>query len=78
MVAHWEDILQIILEELPAYEQVEQFMRKHGMPVTPAELGHSDIEVRNTYSATKDIREKYISSRLLWDLGLLDEAMEYL
>ena len=78
MVAHWEDVLQIIKEELPDFEQVEQFMRKHGMPVTPAELGHSAIEVRNTFCTTKDIRDKYIGSRLLWDLGLLDEAMEYL
>lgn len=74
ILSRWDEILQIISEELPACEQVEQFMRKQGMPVTPAELGHSDDEVCNTFMATKDIRDKYISSRLLWDLGLLDEA----
>lgn len=78
ILAHWADILQIISEELPGYDQVEQFMRKHGMPVSPLELGHSDAEVRDTLTVTKDIREKYIASRLLWDLGLLDEAREYL
>ena len=78
ILAHWNDILQIISEELPDYGQVEQFMRKHGMPVSPAELGHSDAEVRDAFTATKDIRDKYNSSRLLWDLGLLDEVRECL
>ena len=27
-----------------------------------------------TLMATKDIRDKYILSRLLWDLGVLDEV----
>jgi glycerol-1-phosphate dehydrogenase [NAD(P)+] len=74
ILEHWEDILQIISEELPAYEQLKQFMLKHGIPVTTAELGHSDAEVRDAFSATKDIRDKYIGSRLLWDLGFLNEA----
>lgn len=78
ILSNWDEIVQIISEELPAYEQVEQFMRKHGMPVTPAELGHSDAELRDTFITTKDIRDKYNASRLLWDLGLLDEAGKYL
>jgi len=78
ILEHWNDILQIISEELPDYEQVKQFMQKQGMPVTPAQLGHSDDEVRDTFITTKDIRDKYNSSRLLWDLGLLDEGRQYL
>lgn len=78
ILSHWDEIVQIISEELPAYEQIEQFMRKHGMPVTPAELGHSGEELRNTFITTKDIRDKYNASRLLWDLGLLDEAVRVL
>lgn len=75
IIKHWDDILQIISEELPDYEQVEQFMLKHGMPVTPADLGHPQAEVKDAFLATKDIRNKYISSRLLWDLGLLNEVI---
>jgi hypothetical protein len=29
-----------------------------------------------TLMATKDIRDKYILARLLWDLGILDEVAE--
>jgi hypothetical protein len=27
------------------------------------------------FRATKDIRDKYVLSRLLWDLGILDEML---
>jgi hypothetical protein len=29
-----------------------------------------------TLKASKDIRDKYVLSRLLWDLGLLDDFSE--
>ena len=29
-----------------------------------------------TFKATKDIRDKYVLSRLAWDLGILDELAE--
>ncbi len=29
-----------------------------------------------TFKATKDIRDKYVLSRLAWDLGILDELGE--
>ena len=28
------------------------------------------------FRATKDIRDKYVLSRLLWDLGILDEMLD--
>ena len=33
---------------------------------------------KETFVSTKDIRDKYIGSRLLWDLGILDEFAEKL
>ena len=32
-----------------------------------------DEELSMTLEATKDIRDKYILSRLLWDLGIIDD-----
>ncbi len=74
IVNNWDEIVKIISEELPPAEQVEKYMKKLGMPTMPKELGFSDGEVQGAFLATKDIRDKYIGSRLLWDLGLLDEA----
>ncbi|NLM09401.1 MAG: sn-glycerol-1-phosphate dehydrogenase [Clostridiaceae bacterium] len=74
IIARWDEILNIILEELPSLEQVEKYMSEIGMPTRPKKMGYSDAEVEATFLATKDIRNKYVGSRLLWDLGFLDEA----
>ena len=37
-------------------------------------LGVDSDRAKQTFRATKDIRDKYILSRLLWDLGVLDEV----
>lgn len=78
ILEHWDDILAIIDEELPPYEELFKKLKATGAPVFPAELNISDSQVRSAFIHTKDIRDKYISSRLLWDLGLLEEAAEFL
>ncbi|MBQ8509902.1 MAG: sn-glycerol-1-phosphate dehydrogenase [Clostridia bacterium] len=75
--ANWDKICAIIDEELPAYEDVERLLKTVGAPTTAAELGLSDVAAP-TLHATCDIRDKYVGSRLLWDLGLIDEAAELL
>ena len=76
--AHWDDILRILDEELPRSEELEQLMRSVGLPLSCAELGVDSQCARMTFKATKDIRDKYVLSRLAWDLGVLDELCEQL
>jgi len=78
IINNWDAILKIISEELPPLKQVEGFMKKIGMATRPKEIGLSDDDVKKAFPATKDIRDKYIGSRLLWDLGYLDEAVNEL
>jgi len=78
ILSNWDEILKVINEELPSCKDVERMLKEAGAPVNAGELGHSGDIVRDTFMVTKDIRDKYIASRLLWDLGLLDEAAEYL
>ena len=42
--------------------------------MTPGDINISGEETRHTFIATKDVRDKYVASRMLWDLGLLEEA----
>ena len=70
---HWEEIQQIICEELPSFERLQAIMKPCGMPMRPAELGIGDNDVRDALAASRDIRNKYLSSTMLWDLGLLYE-----
>lgn len=72
ILTHWDAIQDIIREELPATADIEALMRQVGMPVTPAELGVSEADVRDAFVCSRDIRDKYLTSSLLWDLGLLD------
>ena len=42
-------------------------------PKTAQEIG-IDCDLSITLKATKDIRDKYVLSRLLWDLGMIEEV----
>lgn len=77
LLDRWEDIMLETLR-LPRYEDVKRFMRSVGAPVSAGELGHTDAEIKQTFMTTKDIRDKYIASRLAWDLGLLEDAADAL
>lgn len=75
---NWDAILQILDEELPASGELEALMRMIGLPTDCAVLGVDSACARLTFQATKDIRDKYVLSRLAWDLGVLDELCAYL
>ena len=78
LIENWDTILQIIDEELPAYETLYAMMKNTGMPVEPREIDVSDEDVVNAYLGARDIRDKYLSCSFLWDMGLEMEATEYL
>ncbi len=70
ILSNWETISDIIREELPSSEMLEGLMKKLGCPVTPEEIGQSEAEFPLVFQATRDIRDKYVLSRLCWDLGV--------
>lgn len=71
LLSHWDEALQIMEEELPAAETVLSAMCQAGMPTTAGELGLDDGAVLRAYLGSREIREKYLLSSMLWDLGLL-------
>lgn len=72
---HWDEILAVIKEELPASGEIEDLLDKIGAPKTAEEIGVSTHLLGTSFQATKDIRDKYVLSRLAWDLGVLDELV---
>ena len=74
IVEHWDEILGFIREELPQTQQMSQLMEKLGMPMTPADLGVSDQDAKDAYTGSREIRDKYLSCSMLWDMGLSEEA----
>jgi glycerol-1-phosphate dehydrogenase [NAD(P)+] len=68
-------ILQIMDEELPASEDLEKLLDMIEAPKTLEEIGISSQLIPMIFKATKDIRDKYVLSRVAWDLGILDEIV---
>ena len=74
IMENWDRILRIIREEMPSSAEIGEILKITGAPAEAEELDHTREEVRTAFYMTKDIRDKYIGSRLLWDLGLLDQV----
>ena len=77
IIARWDDIRGIILEELPGYDALYEAMAKTGMPLVPADIGIPVEDAVNAFVGARDIRDKYLSCSLLWDLGLTEEFAGY-
>ena len=75
---NWAAILQILKEELPKQEELCKLMDAVGISRDLQTIGVDRETARITFRATKDIRDKYVLSRLAWDLGILDELCAYL
>ncbi len=72
-IENWPAILQIIGEELPLTADIEALMKTVGMPMLPADIGVDDQDTIDALHGSRDIRDKYLSSTMLWDLGILYE-----
>ena len=70
---HWQELVQIMEQELPAAAELERLLKAIGAPCSAEEIGLSADILRPTFEATKDIRDKYVLSRLCWDLGILED-----
>lgn len=71
IIDKWDKVCQIIREEIPQKKEIEKILDIIGAPKTVEELG-IECDLSLTLKATKDIRDKYVLSRLLWDIGIID------
>ena len=78
IVDNWDTILTIINEELPSAAELERIMGIIGISTDLNTIGVDSDCAKMTFKTTKDIRDKYVLSRLAWDLGILDELAEKL
>lgn len=69
IIEKWDDILKVIDEELIPYHELEALFKKIGHPVSSSEIGESEESAAAAFAHTCDIRDKYILSRLLYDIG---------
>ena len=73
----WDDILALI-SDLPPYEDMAAFMKKLGMPTRPEEIGVDQQDVLDAFICSRDIRDKFILSSMIWDIGYMEECAAWL
>ena len=74
MCEKWDEIREIMRTELPDPAVVAEAARKLGCPMRPEEIRVTTDETIDALICSQDIRDKYISTSMLFDLGLLDDA----
>ena len=72
ILENWETIREIF-SALPTGDQVEAILDAIEAPKSCEDIGISRELLPMTIKAAKDIRDKYVLSRLLWDLGILED-----
>ena len=75
---HWDEILQIIDEELPDMKELVSMMEAIGEPTKPSDLNISLQDTLDAFTGSREIRNKYLTSSMLWDLGVTEEFREML
>ena len=75
---NWDAILQILKEELPSVSELCKLMDAVGISRDLSAIGVDRETAKMTFRATKDIRDKYVLSRLAWDLGILEQLCDVL
>ncbi|MBR0235553.1 MAG: sn-glycerol-1-phosphate dehydrogenase [Clostridia bacterium] len=75
IISHWDEIIAVI-NELPSVTELEKLFDTIGAPKTVDEIGVSREAEAAAFPITKDIRDKYIGSRLLWDIGELENVQK--
>ena len=78
IIENWDEILKIIDEELPEYGTLYGIMAATGMPMKPSEIGVPMQDVVDAFVGARDVRDKYLSCSMIWDLGLTEEFAKYL
>ncbi|MBE6626757.1 MAG: sn-glycerol-1-phosphate dehydrogenase [Ruminococcaceae bacterium] len=70
IVERWDEIKDII-RTLPSSAWLEEFMRDIGHPTSFTEIGLTDEDMHEAFLMAKDIRDKYVLGKLMWDMGVL-------
>ena len=75
---NWDEILRIINQEIPSYARMEELLDLLQIAKDPGYFGVDEQCLRQTFRTTKDLRDKYVLSRLAWDLGILETLCQNL
>ena len=76
------DIILVARAQTPKLKSTQvsrtlaKLMRAAGLPMTPAGIGVSLADTKDALLGARDIRDKYLSCSMLWDLGYLNDFVQ--
>ncbi len=70
IIANYDEIKDIILAEIPRYTELYELLKRLGAPMSAEDIGNDSALLPFMFIATRDVRDKYILSRLAWDMGV--------
>lgn len=73
---NWDEIHRLICT-IPDAIVAENMWKQVGAPLTHREIGHTDDELLDAFTYSPEIRDRYVGVRLLWDMGILEEAKQW-
>ena len=76
--AVWKDMQSRIRERLIPYSEAVEILKNAGCPVTPKEIGLDKEQFLHGIKTAQLIRHRYTVIDLLYELGLMDEALKKL
>lgn len=77
ILENW-DTIHGLFSALPSASEIEAVLDAIEAPKSCRDIGLDTSLLPMTVKAAKDIRDKYVLSRLLWDLGILEEFSQML
>ena len=73
LIAHWDEIMEMVSMEIPSVVQLRELYEKVGLPGRLEQIGEEESLLPTVLRCTKDIRDKYVLSRIAWDFGIEEE-----
>ncbi|MBB5182787.1 sn-glycerol-1-phosphate dehydrogenase [Catenisphaera adipataccumulans] len=73
IASKWEEIHEIIDQELPSSQTVVDILKSVEAPYRPSQVGLDDQLTKDALVYAKEVRVRYGLLQLLWDLGLLED-----
>ena len=78
IVSRWDEAVKIISESIPSPQCIYDMMKDAGIPTRPEDIGVSKQDVLDAFVYSRNIRDKYLLSSMVWDIGYMDEMREHL
>ena len=77
-IENWDRVLYVAEHDAPTADELEALMKRIGMPTRPSEIGISEQDVIDAFVCSRDVRNKFQLSSMIWDIGCMDEVAEWL